>query len=201
MKSGLIALLLALVSLSNLQAKTLDELVAYCEDCHGKGGISTESDVPTIAGFSDVAITDILTAYADDSRSAITSKYRFGDTSRPETDMTIIAKELTAEQIEQLAGYYSEKDFVAAKQSFDPQKAATGAKIHKVQCAKCHEEGGSSADDDVGLLAGQWTPYLQAAIKNFRTDVRDTEEKMLKLVKELSDQEIDALLNYWASQQ
>ena len=186
---------------SAVQAKSFEEMVTFCEDCHGKDGVSQESDVPTIAGFSTVAISDILFAYQDGSRAAISSKFRSGDKARPETDMNEISKELSEEQIEQLAEHFASKTFVPAKQPFDPDLAANGAKIHKVQCTKCHEDGGTSRDDDVGLLAGQWTPYLRTAIKNFRNDKRETEPKMLKLVKELDESEIESLLNYWASQQ
>ncbi len=184
-----------------LQAKSLEENLAFCGDCHGKDGVSTESDIATIAGFSDFAISDILIAYRDDSRAAISSKFRFGDTSRAESNMNEIAKALSDEEIEALALHYSEQTFAPVKQPFDAEKAVIGAKIHKVECAKCHEDGGSSKDDDVGILAGQWTPYLRTALTNFRNDKRDTEPKMLKLVKQLNDDEVEALLNYWASQQ
>lgn len=200
-KVSIAALMAAFCIGSATQAKPLEENIAYCESCHGQDGISQEDDIPIIAGLSDIAISDILNAYRDDTRSAIDSKFRHSDTSRPETNMNEITKNLDGEEIEALAEYYSNKDFVAAKQSFDPDKAAIGAKIHKVQCTKCHEDGGSSSDDDVGILAGQWTPYLRTALTNFRSGKRQTEDKMLKLVKKLSAEELDALLNYWASQQ
>ncbi len=184
-----------------VNAKPLEENVSFCEECHGTGGVSQESDVPSIAGFSDIAISDILVAYQEGSRTAISSKFRAGDTSRPETNMNEIAEGLSEEEIEELAAHYAAKTFVPAKQSFDPDKAALGAKIHKIQCTKCHENGGSSRDDDVGILAGQWTPYLRTALKNFRSEKRETEPKMLKVVQELNEDELEALLNYWASQQ
>ncbi len=201
MKAGVVALFSVFFMGSVAHAQSLQETITFCEECHGKGGVSTESDIPTIVGFSDTAISDILLAYQDDTRAAISSKFRFGDTTRPETNMNEITKELSEEEIEALALHYSEGTFVPATQPFDAGKAAIGAKIHKVQCAKCHEEGGTSRDDDVGILAGQWSPYLRTALKNFRSDKRETEPKMLKLVKKLSDDEIDALVHYWASQQ
>lgn len=201
MKLPVVMLAAALGLAGSVQAQTLEERIAFCEECHGPNGVSEESDVPSMAGLSETAIIDILTVYRDGSRAAISSKFRYGDTSRPETNMNEIAEKLSDEEIEELAGYYSGKEWVAVKQPFDAELAETGRKIHKVQCAKCHEDGGSSRDDDVGILAGQWTPYLRTAITNFRNDKRDTEEKMLKVVKELTDDEIEALLNYWASQQ
>lgn len=201
MKAGVVALISIFCFGSVAQAKSLEETVAFCEDCHGKGGVSKESDIPTIAGLSEVAYADILKVYRNDTRTAISSKFRSGDTSRPETNMNEISKKLTPEEIKQLALHYSTKSFVPAAQAFDPAKAAIGAKIHKTQCFKCHEDGGSSKDDDVGLLAGQWSPYLRTALKNFRSEKRKTDPKMLDFVKKLSDAEIDALINYWASQQ
>ncbi|MEH6469856.1 MAG: c-type cytochrome [Halopseudomonas sp.] len=201
MKARLIALVSAVCISSAVQARSFEETLAFCEDCHGEGGVSQESDVPTMAGFSDIAISDILIAYRDGSRSAISSKFRGGDTSRSETNMNEITKEMSDAEIEQLAEHYSSKTFVPSKQTFDPALAANGFKIHKVQCTKCHEDGGTSRDDDVGLLAGQWSPYLRTALTNFRNDKRETEPKMLKLVKKLDDSEIESLLNYWASQQ
>lgn len=201
MKAGLVALVLVFCFGSALHAKSLEETVAFCDECHGKGGVSKESDVPTIAGFSSVAIVDILNAYKNDSRSAISSKFRAGDTARPETNMKDISKKLTADEIKKLASHYAAKSFVPAKQPFDAAKAAIGAKIHKAQCFKCHENGGSSKEDDVGILAGQWSPYLRTAMQNFRSGKRQTDPKMFDLIKKLSDPETDALLHYWASQQ
>ncbi len=201
MKAGVVALLSVFFVGSVVQAQSLQETITFCEECHGTGGVSSESDIPTIVGLSDIAISDILLAYQDDSRAAISSTFRFGDTTRPETNMNDITKKLSEAEIEALAQHYSAGTFVPASQPFDAAKAAIGAKIHKVQCAKCHEEGGTSRDDDVGILAGQWSPYLRTALTNFRNDSRDTEPKMLKLVKKLSEDEIEALINYWASQQ
>lgn len=201
MRKSAVSLIFVFCFANAVHAKSLEETVAFCEECHGKGGVSKETDIPTIAGFSGVAYTDILKAYKDGTRSAISSRFRSGDTSRPETNMNEIAKKLTPDEIKKLSAHYSAKSFVPTAQSFDAAKAAIGAKIHKAQCFKCHEDGGSSRDDDVGILAGQWSPYLRTALKNFRSDKRDTDPKMLEVVKKLSDAEIEALLNYWASQQ
>ncbi|NMH66657.1 c-type cytochrome [Shewanella salipaludis] len=195
-------LLPLLVLLScNVLANDLPEHIAVCADCHGDKGISSESDVPTIAGASDVFISDSLFAYREGERIAVESKYRHGDTSRPATDMQKIAKELSEEQIADIAGYFSQQKFIAAKQSFDPGLAAQGEKIHTIKCAKCHEDGGSSADDDAGILAGQWTPYMKQAFKLYRSGERVMIDKMKVKMEQLDDQEVEALLHYYASQQ
>lgn len=182
-------------------AITTQELIKDCNSCHGNKGISIERDIPTIAGFSETSINDILFSYRDEERPAIDSKYRSGDITRPETNMVKIAQALTEEQIEALAIYYSELPFKAAKQDFDAALAKKGAKTHKRQCEKCHEDGGSSPDDDAGILAGQWVEYLNASFVSYLDGSRDGDKKMLKKLNKLSPEKIEQLKHFYASQQ
>ncbi|WP_371372464.1 c-type cytochrome [Thalassotalea aquiviva] len=184
----------------HLQA-SMEDIIASCNDCHGPDGVSQHSDVPTIAGYSEATIYDMMFAFVDQTRKEISSKYRHGDTSRPEKSMVAIAKELTEEQIEALAVHYSQLEFVPAKQEFDAALVSAGEKLHEKQCQKCHEDGGSSPDDDAGILAGQWSDYLRQVFTHYRNDERASEEEMIKKVKELSDQQIDSLIAYYASMQ
>lgn len=177
------------------------EIIQSCADCHGEKGISSESDIPTIAGASATFIEETFYSYKTDLRPAIESKYRFGDISREATDMKKIVEQLSEQQIIDVAQYFSEQIFVPAKQNFDSGQAKIGERIHAKKCNKCHEEGGSSAADDAGILAGQWTPYLSDAMTNIVNDTRDTDKKMKKKIKKLKDKEWQALLHYYASQQ
>lgn len=186
-----LALLLSCLTFSS-HATTTQELIKDCNECHGANGISTEQDVPTIAGFSETSISDILFSYRDEERPAI---------DRDETNMIKIAQALTEEQIEALALHYSELPFKAAKQDFDPALAKKGAKTHKRQCEKCHEDGGSSPDDDAGILAGQWVPYLTDSFDSYLDGSRVGDEKMLKKLKKLSPEKIEQLKHFYASQQ
>ena len=88
-----------------------------------------------------------------------------------------------------------------AKQTFNAAQVATGKKIHDLACEKCHADGGSSTDDDAGVLAGQWMPYLKASMEEFMSGKRPIPEKMKPKVEKLKPAEIEALLNYYASQQ
>lgn len=187
------------VSLVN--AGVLDD-VEQCDSCHGEDGVSTETDVPTIAGASAFVIEEYLFQYREDGRPCRESKYRSGDLERPATDMCAIAKELSEEEIPEIAEHYSAKEFVAAKQGFDASKAAIGAKVHKRGCEKCHTDGGSYADDDAGLLAGQWMPYLEEVFADYASGERGMmEDKMKEKVEVLDAESISALLHYYASLQ
>jgi cytochrome subunit of sulfide dehydrogenase len=182
-------------------ADALDD-VEQCDSCHGDGGVSTESDVPSIAGASAFVIEEYMFQYREEARPCRESKYRSGDTERPATDMCKIAKDLSEDEIPEIAEHYGSKEFVAAKQDFDAAKAAAGKKIHKKNCEKCHSDGGSYADDDAGMLAGQWMPYLEEAFEDYAAGEREMmEDKMKEKIDALDAESIEALLHYYASMQ
>ena len=182
-------------------ADALDD-VEQCNSCHGEDGVSTESDIPTIAGASAFVIEEYMFQYLEDARPCRESKYRSGDTERPATDMCAIAKELGEDEIPEIAEYYSSKDFVAAAQEFDAAKAEVGRKVHRRDCEKCHSDGGSYADDDAGILAGQWIPYLEQVFADYESGERDMmEDKMKDKMDALDAEAVDALVHYYASMQ
>lgn len=177
------------------------DFIMECMDCHGENGISMQSDVPTIAGNSVAFIEEVFAAYRYDMRNVVQSKYRYGDTSRAPTNMKAITKKLSNEQITTIAKYFSTLPFVAAEQKFDPVLAATGEIIHLRKCEQCHKNGGNSPEEDAAILAGQWMPYLRNAIKHILDDSRDVDMEMVKKINKLSDDEWEALLNFYASRQ
>lgn len=172
-----------------------------CEDCHGKNGVSEWDDVPTIAGISAPVHGDFLLDFKEKSRPCRASKYRLGDTARPETDMCAVAGKLSDADIEALAGYFAAKPFVPAKQAFDAAKAAAGKPLLARDCAKCHANGGRNPDDDASILGGQHLKYLLQSLADFRSGKRDPGKKMGDKLKPLSDAEIEAIAHYLASLQ
>jgi sulfide dehydrogenase cytochrome subunit len=194
-------LLLALVVSVQAVAADLDTLVKECEDCHGKGGVSTADDVPTIAGISAPVHGDYLLTYQEKARPCRKSKFRHGDTSRPETDMCAITAKLSAADIEAVAKHFAAQAFVAAKQTFDAQKAAAGKALHARDCANCHSDGGRDPADDASILGGQHLKYLQQAFTDFRSGDREQSKKMAEKLAKWSDADIEAVLQYYASLQ
>lgn len=172
-----------------------------CADCHGKDGASTESDVPVIGGVSEQYLVDSMAAYRDSKRPCAKSAYRGGDKKRAKTDMCEIAGKLSAEDTAKVAKELAAKPFVKVKQPFDAAKAATGKKIHDTQCEKCHSEGGSVAEDEAGILAGQWMPYMKETFAQYTKDARPQPEKMKVKFNALKPADQEALLHYYASQQ
>jgi sulfide dehydrogenase cytochrome subunit len=192
---------LASLALSSVALGDVASLAEDCDDCHGQDGVSEWSDVPTIAGISAYAHSDALFIFLDRARPCVSSEYRRGDTSREETDMCETVDDLTEDEIEEIGEYYAAKPFVPAKQEFDAAKAAAGQKIHDKECEKCHIDGGTNPEEDASILAGQWTEYLQQSFDAYMSGDRDQPKKMKEKMEPLSEQDIDALLHYYASQQ
>src|SRR5688572_3679570 len=190
-----------LLMASGAAAADVGALVKQCEDCHGRNGASQWDDVPTIAGISAPVHGDFLFAYQDKSRPCRASKYRQGDTSRPETDMCAVAGKLSDADIEALAAHYAARPFVAAKQPFDAAKAAAGKALHARDCAKCHANGGRDPDDDASILGGQHLKYLQQALKDLRSGDREASKKMAEKLSKWTDAEAEAAAHYYASLQ
>jgi len=195
--AGSLVLLLATAA----RADVSDE-IDECDSCHGKDGVSMEGDVPTIAGISAFAIEEYMYEFRDKVRPCRESKFRSGDTDREPTDMCAEAAELGEDEISEIAEHYGNMDFVPAKQEFDAAKAEAGASIHRRDCEKCHSDGGSYADDDASILAGQWMPYLEQVFADYAAGDRGmVEDKMKEKIDELDAESITALIHYYASQQ
>jgi cytochrome subunit of sulfide dehydrogenase len=191
-------MLLALMMSSSAWAD-VGALLGNCADCHGKDGASVESDVPIIGGYSSKYLADSLTNYRNKARPCPEAKYRAGAQKGQSTDMCSVAARLSDADVAALAGELSKKPFVRAKQAADAAKAERGKRIHDAHCTKCHEDGGSSPDDDAGILAGQWMPYVRHTFEEFGSGQRPIPKKMKPKFDELSADDIDALINYFGS--
>ena len=181
------------------RAADVAELVASCADCHGPDGASSEPQVPTIGGFSAPYTTDSMIAYQEQERPCPEAEYPGGDKKGQKTTMCEIAKELSNEEIEQLAAYYADKPFVRAQQAFDAGLAEQGKDIHESKCDRCHAEGGSLPSDDSGILAGQWMPYLEQTFREFSSGERPMVKKMKPKFEKLEPADIEALVHYYGS--
>lgn len=194
-----LAMLSATAAVTDAAAADIAALTSPCEDCHGQNGASQEPEIPTISGYSAVYITDALAVYRDKTRPCKEVKYPAGAHKGEASSMCKVAESLSEEESGLVAEHYAGKPFVRAKQNFDADLAKTGKGIHALNCKKCHEDGGSSADDDAGILAGQWMPYLEAQFEEFTSGKRLMAEKMKPKIEKLSKEDIKALVQYYGS--
>jgi sulfide dehydrogenase cytochrome subunit len=177
-----------------------DTLIEGCGDCHGAGGVSSESDIPTIAGQAAEYLSDSLAAYQDWGRPCIKSAYRHGDVTRAQTTMCAVSEGLTDNDIEAVSQYFASQKFIPAQQEFDAVMAETGSDLHEIYCETCHKMGGNIAGRGP-LLAGQWAPYLETAIRQASGGEHLVPPAMEKRLLDFTKEEIDALVNFYASQQ
>lgn len=180
-------------------AADVTKLAETCANCHGKDGVSHDSDVPTIAGFSEPYLSLSLTAYKNKERPCPETKYREGDKKGQQTDMCRVVEKLSDADSKELAKYFAGKKFARAAQKSDSVLAKKGAQIHERSCEKCHAEGGSQASDDAGILAGQWMPYLKETFKDLSTGKRAMSKKMKPKIDALQPEDFEALVNYYGS--
>ena len=182
-------------------AGDLDAIIADCNGCHGDNGVSQWTDVPTIAGVPEFVHSDALYLFRDEARPCSESKYRQGDTSKAATTMCAVVADLSDEQIDGIAAHYAALPFVAAKQDFDAALAEAGKAVHEAECDRCHSEGGSNAEDEAGILAGNLMGYLEAQLAAYRSGEREQPKKMEEKLNALSDDDVKALVHFYASQQ
>jgi sulfide dehydrogenase cytochrome subunit len=197
-KKALVALIGSLFMVGSAQVlagPTAKAMADTCAGCHGPEGQATGPAIPNLAGMSENYFIDSMTYF-----KALPKDAASAEDARPATIMNRIAKGYTDEQIEAMAGYFAALPVYKASVPHDAAKAQAGADVYEAGCAKCHDEGGSLADDDAGILAGQWLPWLQYSMVDFTSGHREMPKKMKKEVEKLSDDELQAVLHFFASQ-
>jgi sulfide dehydrogenase cytochrome subunit len=166
-----------------------------CAGCHGTNGQSAGPASPNLAGMSASYFIDSMTYFKN-----LPKGEEHAEDARPATIMNRIAKGYTDEQIEAMAEHFASLPVYKADVPHDAAKAEAGVDVYDKACAKCHDENGALPDDDAGILAGQWLPWLQYSMADFQSGHREMPKKMKKQVEKLSDAEIEAALHFFASQ-
>ncbi|TCS36277.1 cytochrome c553 [Paucimonas lemoignei] len=173
--------------------------VPACVSCHGaKGEGNPAGNFPRLAGLPKAYFINQITAYQDGRRV--------------NPVMMPIAKGLSRQQIEAVAGYYAELSAPAAKPAGATaaqasrraqQLANVGDEKLGVQaCANCHGPGGSGEPPTYPYLAGQHAGYLTAALNEWKNGNRKTDPSMQMniIAKRLGDSDINELSAYFAAQ-
>lgn len=195
------SMLFGLAVASGASAADVNKLAEGCASCHGKDGVNAESDVPNIGGFSAKYFAITMEHYKKKERPCVETKVRSGDKKGTTSDMCQVVKDLSDDDIKQVAEYFAGKKFVRTAQKFDAALAAKGKSVHDKSCEKCHSEAASKADDDAGILAGQKMHYLKEQTEFFLAGKRPMHKKMKPKLEALSKDEVEAVINYYGSLQ
>jgi len=161
--------------------------LAMCKDCHGEDGRGNETDIPIIAGIPALVQEDALFEYIDGERNCGNKPL-----------MCKIVSRLTEEQVTELAEHYAAMPYQAAGEDFDAALADAGKAIHMENCAICHGKD-DPGDGEASILHGQKKDYLRYALHQYAAGERKQLEAMQGKTSALSSDDIEALLNYYAS--
>lgn len=167
---------------------SLATVLPLCADCHGPDGVSNDPQIPRIAGLSAKTLRQALaTVHSGKRSSSVRSLPHY-----------------PASLLDELAAYFAAQPFLPAPQNADPIRAQRGALYQRDYCEKCHVEGGRTDPGGVSVLAGQWLPYLQKAMNDFRTGQREMPLKMAKRLNALEAEQggdsVEDLLQFYIYQ-
>ncbi len=163
---------------------------AKCKKCHSENGISDDTDTPSIAGMSATYIFKELMDFKNGSRS--------------ERSMKKAVKKLNKQDISDLAAYYASKtpDVAAYATKTVPVLVHRGDKKRTIKaCNSCHGQNGEGGKNDMPRLIGQRKGYFASTLSDFKEGDRsnDIYSRMRDIAKELTDEEIDQLANYYSA--
>lgn len=171
-----------------------------CAGCHTASGVSENPDTPTIAGASEFFLENQFILFKEKSRPCVADLFSQAKEKPAAKDHCAVMEKLSDDDVKKLTKHYSKLPFKSVKQEVDDKLVQAGKKLHDQRCSKCHSGGGSEPADDAGLLAGQPKPYLIRTMHDYKKQERWQDDKMKKEMVKLSDDQIKALAEYYASQ-
>jgi len=157
-----------------------EQKAATCLGCHGPRGKSSSAQWPNLAAQQEAYIVSQLKAFKSGARS--------------NTMMQSMAANLSDDDIDNLAAYFSSLEPVKA--GGDPALAKSG-QAKAAMCFGCH---GSSAEGNGQFprLAGQHPDYLLKQLKSFKSGERKS-GPMQGIAAGLSEDDMKALAAYMGS--
>jgi cytochrome c553 len=158
---------------------------AVCVACHGPGGNAPQAQFPILAGQT--------------ARYLYLQLRDFQEGRRNDPQMSPMAKDLSRDDMRELADYFAAQK--PAQQNFksDPQKVKLGrAKAEETLCTMCHL-GGFAGQNEIPRVAGQHYDYVVKQLRDFK-DKRRTNDagNMSAVSKTLSDADIENLGHFLA---
>jgi cytochrome subunit of sulfide dehydrogenase len=159
-------------------------LTQTCAGCHGTGGASPGDTIPIIGGQNAEFLAESLHDYQSGDRGYYVMK--------------IIAAGYDDDQIDSIATWLSEQDWVSSSTAYDANLAAAGATVAQEVCDACHGRGGIGTDA-APRMAGQPAAYLANSGLAYKTGERNHPIASVA-VSDIDDADIVAAAHYYASQ-
>jgi cytochrome c553 len=166
------------------------ERAVLCQSCHGEDGNSVQPEAPNLAGQNAGYLLDQIS--------------RFADGRRKDFVMNQLAENFTADDKINIAIFYY--SMPVKPQHVNWHLVYIGEPLYKDRCSSCHGEEGMG-HTNLARLAGQQVAYVKKVLTQFRKTANHLDSKsdtprksatMEKVVKNLTDEQIDALAEYVA---
>ena len=164
-------------------AGPIQEQAETCAACHGPGGHSSMTEVPSLAGQPAYYLSLQLTLFRDKQRQS--------------ARMSLIAAALSDSDVEQLSAYFAALPPAEPLAGQDNSGAAEGERLAQANhCASCHLAT-YAGQNQMPRLAGQREDYLLKAMKDFRDGKRPGfDGTMTEVLHGLPDRDLAALAHY-----
>ncbi len=169
----------------------------FCSSCHGTAGAAVSDAIPSIGGqhkdFLKNSMMDMKPMVVDGKDQA---------PKRYSTLMKIFLKGYSEAEIEAMADWYSSRPWVPTSYPLNQDLVAKGKASTQLEtCTSCHGANGNNIEDTgIPRIGGQVPTYLYNALLEYKNDKRMTERASeMELVKEISDEELKALAEYFSS--
>lgn len=159
---------------------------AVCVACHGPDGNAPISRYPALAGQTARYISIQLRDFQEGRRT--------------DSLMTPMAKNLSRQDMYDLAAYFSAQPRRPPDFKVDPARVALGEKkVAETLCTMCHM-GGMMGQNEIPRVAGQNYEYVVTQLKDFKEGRRTNDAgNMSSVSKTLSDEDIINVAQYVAN--
>jgi cytochrome c553 len=162
-----------------------------CGACHANDGSRGVPTYPILEGQHAEYLVKQLTEFKDGKRA--------------NPIMKPMAAALSTDDIRNVAAFYESKaakpGSATHKDTVDPAREIWKAGIPERRvpaCAGCHGPTGAGIPSQYPRLGGQWAPYTEAQLDNFRSGQRTNSPQMQAIAARLRDNEIKALADFMA---
>ena len=156
-----------------------------CDACHGPGGRSIQTQFPHLAGQT--------------ARYLYLQIKDFQEERRVDPLMSPMVKDLTRDEMHELADYYAAQAPAVSAFRPDAEKVKRGqAKAEETLCTMCHL-GGFLGQNEIPLVANLQYEYIIKQLADFKAHRRTNDAGNMTAVSgTLSDQDIEDLGHFLA---
>lgn len=170
----------------------------FCSSCHGTAGAAVGEAIPTIGGQHK--------EYLKKAMLEMKPKVVNGKEQSPlrySTLMQVFLKGYSEKEIEDMAEWYSSRPWVNTSNKINQKLAAKGKASSNLEtCVSCHAANGNNVEDkEIPRIGGQPSLYLYHAMLEYKNGKRNNNGRApeMDVVKEISDEELRALAEYFSS--